>query len=505
MQEDYLKLHTLDVCRSWLDGETQNRGLKHFIDGDWVDGEGEHRYLVVDPSRKSTLAEFASASSRQVDQCVSSCQKAFNTWKGNSSQGRAKLLYQIAELIRKNRAELATLESMCNGKLFVESYLDDIPECASIFEYYAGWANKIYGETAPVDPRFINYTRKEPIGVCGLIVPWNFPLYQAALKLAPALVTGNSTVIKPSEYTPLSLVRLMQLIDSEIDLPKGLVNVVLGGAEVGQALAYHSGIRKISFTGSSDVGRSIVAASAKSNMKRITLELGGKSPNIFFEDTPNPDKAFAQSFKAMFSHKGEKCSEPTRFIVHSSLYDQCLDSLSEMAGQVVCGNQFDAHSQQGPQCNEKQYNKILEYIEAGILEDSVRHICGGRYHDERGYYISPTIFADVGTTSSLFQDEIFGPVLCVSKFEDEDEAVALANCTRYGLAAGFWTKDISRAHRIADKLEAGMVFINNYGCYDLASPFGGVKESGWGRELAAHSLDSYTQTKSIWIKVGEGT
>lgn len=496
MQKDYLKLHTLDASRGWLE-----EGIRNFIGGVWIDGGSGHRYSVVDPSNNSALVEFESASPEQVDEGVSCCQRAFRDWKVTSTQRRAKLLYQIAALIRRNRAELATLESLCNGKLFSESYQDDIPECASIFEYYAGWANKIYGETCPVSPGFINYTRKEPIGVCGLIVPWNFPLYQAALKLAPALVTGNAAIIKPSEYTPLSLVRLMQLIDSELDMPEGLINVVLGGAEVGQALSSHLGIRKLSFTGSSAVGRSIITASADSNMKRITLELGGKSPNIFFEDTPNPERSFEQSFRAMFSHKGEKCSEPTRFIVHSSLYDRCIERLHKLAQQVVCGAQFDVNSGQGPQCNEKQYRKILGYIQAGIADKSVRFICGGDVADNPGFYVRPTIFADVGATSPLFQEEIFGPVLCVSRFDDESEAVALANCTPYGLAAGFWTKDVSRAHRIAGHLEAGMIFINNYGCYDLASPFGGVKESGWGRELAAHSLDSYTQTKSIWIKV----
>jgi aldehyde dehydrogenase (NAD+) len=315
---------------------------------------------------------------------------------------------------------------------------------------------------------------------------------------------GNTVVIKPSPFTTLSTLRLFEILHEECELPPGMVNLVCGGAEVGAAIASHAHINKVSFTGSTSTGKKILHGAADSNLKTVTLELGGKSPNILFDDAPDLEFAIKRSYEAMFSHKGEKCSEPTRLLVHRSLYSRVVDQLSAMAEAVVCGNQFDGKSQQGAQCNKQQFDKIMSYIESG-KGAGARLVAGGTQDKQgengKGLFVRPTIFSDVDNKMAIAQDEIFGPVLVITPFESEDEAVAIANDTIYGLAAGLWTADVSRAHRVASKLDAGMIFINRYGCYDFCSPFGGFKQSGWGKEMAVHSLDAYTRLKSVWLKI----
>jgi len=480
---------------------------QQYINGQWVEGASAEHWCVRNPADGQELCSFSMADAEQVEAAAKAANENHEagTWNKVSRSERANVLRQIAQLIRDNTEKLALLETLPNGKLFKESLVDDIPTCADIFEYYAGWTDKFYGETSPVEDGFLNYTLKEPVGVCALIAPWNFPLYQASLKIAPALAMGNTVIIKPSEYTPLTIIYLMELIDSQLDLPAGVINMLLTDGKMANQLTLSNNVHKISFTGSTGVGRKIVQNSGLSNLKTATLELGGKSPCIFFEDTPDLDGAIDRAFTVMFSHKGEKCSEPTRFLIHDSIYDYVLEKLVAKANAIKCGNPLGDDVDQGPQCNEAQFNKIMEYIEIGKTEAKL--VAGGYADTEgdnaSGYFIRPTIFSDVSPDARIAQEEIFGPVLSCIRFHTTEEAVEIANSTEYGLAAGLYTADVSRAHRVAEQLDAGMLFINRYGCYGLAAPFGGFKQSGWGKEMAVHSLASYTKTKGIWVYYGD--
>lgn len=497
---------TKSIPLSWANDWLQQ--AKHqYIDGQWVAGASQDSWVVSNPANRKTLCAFAMADAEQIEYTAQVAHERHldGVWSKVSRTQRANMLRQIASLIRENTEKLAVLETLANGKLFTESMADDIPTCADIFDYYAGWTDKYYGETSPVDDGFLNYTLKEPVGVCGLIAPWNFPLYQASLKIAPALAMGNTVIIKPSEYTPLTVIYLMELIDRHLSFPKGVINMLLTDGKMANQLTLSDNVHKISFTGSTGVGRKIVQNSGGSNLKATTLELGGKSPCIFFEDTPDLEGAIDRAFTVMFSHKGEKCSEPTRFLIHDSLYDQVLAALIEKANAVKCGNPFEAGVTQGPQCNEAQFNKIMDYIEIGKTEAEL--VAGGYADTEgdnaNGYFIRPTIFSNVDQNARIAQEEIFGPVLCCTRFHTTEEAVAMANGTAFGLAAGIYTANVGRAHRVAEQIDAGMLFINRYGCYGLSSPFGGFKQSGWGKEMAIHSLSSYTKTKCVWVYFGD--
>jgi aldehyde dehydrogenase (NAD+) len=491
----------LEWARTWLKQPKQQ-----YIDGQWSLGNGAG-WTVKNPADRSDLCCFSMADSDQIEQAAhaaNSCNKK-QSWSKVKRADKAEKLRQIAKLIRKHKEELAVLESLANGKLYTESISDDIPTCADIFDYYAGWTDKFYGETAPVDEGYLSYTLKEPVGVCGLIAPWNFPLYQASLKIAPALAMGNTVIIKPSEFTPLTAIYLVELIDRHLDFPDGAINLLLADGAMANQMTLNNNIHKVSFTGSTDVGRKIIQNSSLSNLKSATLELGGKSPCIFFEDTPDLEAAIDRAFTVMFSHKGEKCSEPTRFIIHDNIYDRVMISLITKAEEIKCGDPFAKESTQGPQANEAQYKKIMDYIEIGKTE---AELVAGGYADREGnnangYFIRPTIFSDVDNKSRIAQEEIFGPVLSCTRFKTTEEAVTLANDTAFGLAAGIYTANVSRAHRVAEQIDAGMLFINRYGCYGLSSPFGGFKQSGWGKEMAIHSLSSYTKTKTVWVYFGD--
>jgi aldehyde dehydrogenase (NAD+) len=470
-----------------------------YVNGKWRMEGSDHP--IINPANKTKIAQVKWATTSVCEDAIKASNAEFNAanFRHQPARQRSRVLFEIANLIRDHLEEFAQIEALCNGKTLQEARLDDIPDCADVFDYYAGWTDKYYGDLCPVDHGFINYVMREPVGVCVLIVPWNFPLLMACWKIAPALAMGNSVIVKPSEFTPLSVVRLFELIDQKLDLPKGLLNLTIGAGEVGGYLCSSHNVHKVSFTGSTQTGKKIIEAASSSNLKNVTLELGGKSANIFFEDTPDPEKAFKQSFKAMFSHKGEKCSEPTRFFIHESLYELAQNVFVELGKKTVLGDPFDPNTTQGAQCHKDQYQKIMSYIEKGLAGQS-RCLIGGKSDTKDGYFIAPTIFADVDPGEAIFQEEIFGPVLCISSFEDESLVIDHANATMYGLAAGLWTQDLSRAHRVAEKLDAGMVFINKYGCYDFSSPFGGFKQSGWGKEMGIHSLQSYTRMKSIWLK-----
>lgn len=495
----------MESARSWA-LEWLRKRHNQYINGEWVEGRGAE-WCSVNPADGSTLAVFPLASAEQVEAAAVAADAALSSsrWKEAGRSTRATLLRDIAGLIRGNLDRFAALETLANGKLMTESLVDDIPTCADIFDYYAGWVDKFYGVTSPVDSGFLNYSLIEPVGVCGLIAPWNFPLYQATLKMAPALAMGNAIIIKPSEFTPFTALYLMELIDKHLDVPPGVISLIVADGPTSNQLTLSDKVHKVSFTGSTVVGKKLVQNSGSSNLKAVTLELGGKSPCIFFEDTKDLDGAIDRAFTVMFSHKGEKCSEPTRFLIQDTIYDRVVADLVKRAEAVVCGDPFDGSSTQGAQCNQAQFDKIMSYIEIGKTEAEL--VAGGvadrSYNNGGGFFIRPTVFSDVSPEARIAREEIFGPVLSCLRFSDEEEAIGIANATEYGLAAGIYTADISRAHRMAERIEAGMIFINRYGCYGLSSPFGGYKQSGWGKEMAIHSLRSYTREKSVWVAFGE--
>lgn len=487
----------------WL---AENKGF--YIGGEWVHRPNGKDFSVIDPATEAHVGTLPEADGTIVDGVVDAARRAFDTvgsdsWRESSRRQRSEALLKIAGLIRQHADELAAIETVTNGKTFRESREDDIPEAAAVLDYYAGWTDKHYGESVPVDPPFVNYTVHEPLGVVALIVPWNFPLLLGCWKLAPALAMGNTVIVKPASNTSHSMIRLFELIHAARILPPGVINLIYGDHIPGEALCRHPGVDKVSFTGSTAVGKNVVLGAGQSNLKSITLELGGKSPNIIFDDAKDLESVIQRSFTAMFSHKGEKCSEPTRFLIQESIYAQVAHRLVELARHVKCGDPFDPATNQGAQANKKHFEKILSYIVKG-QEEGARLLVGGKdaraQNGGRGFFIPPTIFGEVKNKMSIARDEIFGPVLCLIKFRTEDEAIAIANDTPYGLAAGIYSSDASRCLRMSRRLDAGMVFVNHYGCYDFASPFGGVKQSGWGKEMALHSLAAYTKTKSIWMK-----
>ncbi len=490
----------IEWAHSWLKSEKLL-----YIGGEWAPSQSGAQLDSINPANGKVLTRIFEAGAADVENAVQAARQAFKPgpWRNLTRAERAARVKRLGEVIRANAEELATLESLDNGKTYQESLGDDLPESAAIFDYYAGWIDKFYGESVPVERGFVNFTKREPIGVCGLIVPWNFPLLLACWKLAPALAMGNTVVIKPSPFTCLSLIRFIELVHEAGILPPGVLNLVTGGNEAGEAMSRHPDIDKISFTGSTAIGKKIVEGAGASNLKTVTLELGGKSPNVIFDDVKDLNAVIDRSFTAMFCHKGEKCSEPTRFLIQDGIYDRVAEALVKKATAVVCGDPFDARTHQGPQCHEAHLQKVMKYVDIG-KQEGARLLAGGSRDkaagNEQGLFVRPTIFGEVTNKMRIAQEEIFGPVLSLIRFRDEAQAIEMANDSPYGLAAGVYTSDAARAHRVADQLDAGMVFVNHYGCYDFASPFGGIKQCGWGREMAAHSLEAYTRMRSIWIR-----
>ena len=477
-----------------------------FIDGKWEAAVSRRTIPVLNPATGEQLTTVPDAGPEDVDRAVKAARRAFEKgfWRKMNVSQRERIIWRIGELIEKNKEELGMLESLNNGKTYLEALRGDIPPTADIFYYYAGWTRKIYGETIPVDGKYLNYTLREPVGVVGMITPWNYPMLLAAWKVAPALATGCSMVVKPSELTPITTFKLAEYC-LEAGVPEGVVNVVTGfGHTAGDALARHMDVDKIAFTGSIRTARALLKASGESNLKRLSLELGGKSPNIVFPDADLPRAARA-AFWGIYANKGEVCSAGSRLLVHEKIYDEFVDTLADLARKMKVGDPLDPDAEMGSQISETQLERILGYIRTG-KEEGARLFCGGERDVEgekaKGYFVKPTIFADVKPEMKIAQEEIFGPVLAALKFQDVDQAAEIANSTIYGLVSAVWTRDIAVAHRLAQEIKAGSVWINAYNCFDSASPFGGYKQSGFGREMGAHALDSYTQVKSVWIYLG---
>ena len=472
-----------------------------FINGRWVDSVSGKTFDTLNPATEDVITSVAEGDSADIDLAVTAAREAFENgpWKKTDARDRGRILLKIAGLIERNKDELALLDTLDNGKPINETTNADIPLVIDCFLYYAGWADKIHGETIPVRGEFFNYTLREPVGVVGQIIPWNFPLLMAAWKIAPALACGNTIVLKPAEQTPLSALRLGEICQ-EAGLPDGVLNIVPGyGPTAGAALAEHMDVDKIAFTGGSATGRIIMQAASK-NLKRISLELGGKSPNIVFADS-DIDSAVDGAMTGIFFNQGEVCCAGSRLFIEKSIHEEFVDKLSNKAANMRVGNPEDTGTQMGAQVSKEQFDKILGYIDTG-KQEGAKLVTGGERCGEKGYFIRPTIFDAVDNNMKIAKEEIFGPVVSAITFDDVGEVVRQGNLSVYGLAAAVWTKDIKKAHRLARDLKAGTVWINAYNAFDAASPFGGFKQSGFGRELGVHALELYTQVKSVWINLG---
>jgi len=470
------------------------------IGGEWRPARSGETFAAIDPAKGTVLGHAAAGDKADVDAAVTAARAAFSApaWAGMSPHERSRLLLRIAEQIEAHAEELAQLESLNNGVPLSNTRLA-MAGVVDTFIYYAGWATKIYGETNPSSPGILNYTLREPVGVCGQIVPWNGPITSAAWKVAPALATGNTVILKPAEQTPLSSVRFAELL-LEAGLPEGVFNLVTGfGETAGAAIAAHPGVDKVGFTGSTEVGKKILAAST-GNLKRVTLELGGKSPNIIFKDA-DLDAAVAGSAMGFCFMTGQICVAASRILVHESVHDAFAEKLAAAVRAQVIGDPFDASTTLGPVVSKDQLDRVTGYFDIGRREGA-RVMTGGSAIARAGYFVEPTVFAGVRNEMRVAQEEIFGPVTTLIPFRDEDEAIRIANDTPFGLAAAVWTRDLATAHRAARALRAGTVWINTYLHIDLISPFGGCKQSGLGRELGRQSLDAFTEVKSVFANLG---
>jgi acyl-CoA reductase-like NAD-dependent aldehyde dehydrogenase len=473
---------------------------KLLIGGKWVPAKSGKTFETLNPANEAVLALVAEADKADVDEAVKAARKAFEEgkWPRLNPHQRARYLFAIAEQIDKHADELAELESLDNGKAVTQARAIDVAASAETFRYYAGWVTKIYGETNPSDPSMFNYTLREPVGICGQIIPWNFPLLMASWKIAPALACGNTVILKPAEQTPLTALRLGELI-TEIGLPDGVVNILTGfGPGAGSAIAEHPNIDKVAFTGSGEVGRLILKASA-GNLKRVSLELGGKSPNIIFPDA-DMEQAVPNAMMGVFYNSGQVCVAGTRIFVQKDIYDKFAENLTKFTESMTVGDPLDPNTKMGPLVSKEQFERVTNYLNVGKKEGAKVSI-GGEPVSGKGYFVPPTIFVDVRNDMRIAREEIFGPVAAMIPFKDENDAVLQSNDTTYGLAAAVWTRDVSRAHKVARALKAGTVWINTYGMIDPISPFGGYKESGFGRELGKYAIDLYTQVKSVYMKL----
>jgi phenylacetaldehyde dehydrogenase len=473
------------------------------IDGKWTGARSGKTFPVFDPSTGETIAEVAAGDKEDIDLAVKAARRAFESgpWRKMTPSQRGRIVWKLADLLEENLEEFAALESLDNGKPLTVARVADVPLAVDLLRYMAGWATKIDGHTlstSSLPSDFFAYTLREPVGVIGQIIPWNFPLLMAAWKLGPALATGNTLVLKPAEQTPLSALRLGELLE-EAGLPPGVVNIVTGyGETAGAALAAHPDVDKVAFTGSTEVGKLIVQASA-GNLKKVSLELGGKSPNIIFGDA-DLEVAIAGAANAIFFNHGQCCCAGSRLLVHKKLFDSVVEGVAAQAKKINVSAGFDPNCEMGPLVSDEQLNRVLGFLQAGEKEGA-QAVVGGKRHGDTGYFVEPTVLINTKPGMKVVDEEIFGPVVCAQPFEEIEEVEAQANNTSYGLAGAVWTTDMSKAHRLARAMKAGTVWVNCYNIFDAALPFGGYKQSGWGREMGREVLEHYTETKSVVIKV----
>jgi len=475
-----------------------------FINGDFVDAGSGETFVTINPATEEKITDVASAGVEDVDRAVTAARAQLepgSEWQKMKPRDRAKVLWRIADMLTARAEEIGRIETIDNGKPIFESQFVDTPAAAECLYYFGGWSGKVTGETIPIADNAFTYTLREPVGVVGAITPWNFPLMLAVWKIAPALACGNTVIIKPASNTSLSLLKFAEYA-KECGLPAGVLNVVPGrGSVVGNAIVDHPGVDAIAFTGSTEVGRQLMARAAKT-LKKVSLELGGKSPNIVFADA-DLDAAARGALNAIFYGKGEVCAAGSRLLVEEAAHDELMAKVTERANKMTAGDPLHPKTRLGALVSKDQMDTVLSYIEAGKSEGA-KLVAGGERADigtGKGYFVKPTIFDDVDPEMRISREEIFGPVLATIRFKDAEDAVAKGNATVYGLAAAVWTRDVSKAHRIARAIKAGTVWVNTYNLYDPALPFGGFKESGFGRDQGRDALEKYTQTKSVWVNL----